>query len=119
LRKALDAFRQAPTASNQEKVYRTLLMSTLVFPVAESEPIRIAFLKNDAGETLAPAFTDKEALLEWLPTGSPIASAAASAFIPAVLEGPFDGLVLNPGSRGNVVVDRSALQYLRTIHQAS
>ena len=57
-------------------------------------------------------FTNEEKLRKWMPGGTPHATAAATAFLPATLKGPFTGLVLDPGSEASAFIHRRALELL-------
>ena len=72
LRTALERFVQSGgDAKNQDAVFRALLGATLIFPSVSSGPgkISLAFIKEQNGDLLTPAFTDAQALLAWAPSG--------------------------------------------------
>ena len=72
LRTAVERFVQSGgDAKNQDAVFRALLGATLIFPSVSSGPgkISLAFIKEQNGDLLTPAFTDAQALLAWAPSG--------------------------------------------------
>jgi hypothetical protein len=113
---ALAAFRDADTAETQQRVLDELAGAELIFPAAERGPqdrgVRLAFTKDERGRPVLPGFTDQQHLSTWLPGGGPYAKAPASGYLPTVLNGPFAGLALNPGSDAGAFVDRRALEVL-------
>ena len=107
---ALKAFSEAETPATRRKVLEALTDAELLFPTDERK--RLAFTQDTQGRPVLPAFTDETHLSLWLPQGGPYARAGAGGFLPSVLAGPFVGLVLNPGSEANALVDRRALEQL-------
>ena len=123
LETALGAFCEHPSVENRRELVGALAASELFFVIDEREtpeaPIRLAFTHDASGNAVVPGFTDKGRLALWLRTGGPIAQAPASGFVPALLSGPFAGLVVNPGSEASVVVYRRVLEALSTQDEAS
>ena len=113
---ALQAFCEEPTPESRSQLLKALMAADLLIPVAEQAPeqhgLRLAFARDSDGRTLAPAFTDTARLRDWLRSGGAYAKAPAMGLVGALLAGPFDGLVLNPGAPDCAVVDRGALQAL-------
>lgn len=113
---ALEAFCDDSTVSSRERLLVALMSSELLVPVAEKAPgqpgLQLAFTLDGQGRTLAPAFTDETRLRSWLRTGGAYAKAPAQALIGALMAGPFDGLVVNPGTAACAMVDRRVLHEL-------
>lgn len=113
---ALEAFCGDSSVSSRERLLVALMSSELLVPVAEQAPgepgLQLAFTQDGQGRTLAPAFTDETRLRSWLRTGGAYAKAPARALVGALMAGPFDGLVVNPGTAACAVVDRRALHEL-------
>jgi len=112
---ALRAFCEASTPRAGRRLLKTLARATLIFPTApqsEGQPPSLAFTSNAAGQPVLPAFTDEPYVLQWLPEGSDVVTAAASGFAPALLSGAFVGLVINPASETGVFVGRRLIELL-------
>ena len=112
----LQALHGAPTSESRTRVLRALMSSELLLPVADgsaaAKGVALAFTRDGAGRTLAPAFTDEGRLRAWLRTGGGYARAPAGSVIATLLAGPFAGLLLNPGSDECAVIERDAIQAL-------
>lgn len=113
---ALAAFRDRGTPDTRQEILAALADCELLFAVAERGPgdrgIRLAYAKDGQGRLVVPGFTDAQHLRAWLRVASGSATAPAAGFLPAVLSGPFAGLVLDPNSDASTFIDRHALERL-------
>lgn len=112
---ALEAYvHSGGSIKGQEDVLQAVLDSTLIFPSVSEAPGRLAlaFIREPNGNLLTPAFTDARALLAWAPSGHSVSTADATFFIPAIQASPTSGIVLNPGGKASVVLDRRTLENL-------
>ena len=112
---ALAEFCQADTPATRQRLLTALAESTLIFPIASpstAETMQLAFTSDEMGRPVLPGFSDEDHVRQWLPQGTDIAGAPASAFLPAVLSGPFAGLVINARSETSVFVDRAVIERL-------
>jgi hypothetical protein len=119
---ALVDFCQSDTPDTRRCLLESLLQSTLIFPTApptEGEDVRLAFTSGELGRPVLPAFTDRAHVSLWLPQGSNIAEASASGFLPALLSGPFVGLLINSKSDSSVFIDRLVLEQMVDGHVPS
>lgn len=119
---ALDDFCRADTPDTRRHLLESLLQATLIFvtaPRAEGENVRLAFTSDQLGRPVLPAFTDGTHVSLWLPQGSDIAEAPASGFLPALLSGPFVGLLINSKSETSVFIARPVLEQLADGHVPS
>ena len=109
--KTLHAVALADSPENREKMYETLLKSTLLIPTPEIPAafasnenqgnvyVQLHFITDKQGRKLTPAFTDIEALRNWDPNTPVLASQARGFFeiiskyypdIKGILINPFD-----------------------------
>jgi hypothetical protein len=119
---ALADFCRIDTSATREDLMMALSEATLIFPIAppsEAGNMQLAFTSDEMGRPLLPGFTDRAHVLTWLPQGTDIAAASASGFLPALLSGPFVGLVINSKSETSVFVSREVIQMLVDGHLPS
>jgi hypothetical protein len=72
----------------------------------------LAFGKDRKDRNVLLAFSDEQAVTAWEPAGGDVVSAPAAGFVPAVVEGPFEALALNPGTPSGVLVPKQAVALL-------
>lgn len=123
LNAALAAFNVSSTVETRQDLLSALLGSELFFAAASrkspSDPLRLAFMRDGRGRLLLPGFTDERSFAIFSPKGGDLVKASASTFIPAALEGRFEGIAINPRSRLTAVVTRRALELLTQGHPAN
>ena len=113
---ALAAYRAHRGAQQEWLVLKTLMDSQPLFltaePPVDGRAPRLAFGRDRHNRSVLLAFSDERAVTAFEPAGGEVVSAPAAGFVPAVVEGPFEALALNPGSATGVLVPKNSVALL-------
>jgi hypothetical protein len=96
----------APEA--RQALYQALIDSTLILPTdqdlrenanSESNPdmtLRFFILEDEEGNNILPAFTDQNAVLAWMPEGTPYVALKAPQLFAIATRNPITQILINP-----------------------
>jgi len=128
LLRAIERAAQERTPEASAAVNRELLLSSLYLPIAapidgvknrrpttlkEKTEVRYLSIRNSAGETVVPVFTDEPTLRAWKPDAI-WAAMPANQLFPVLLQGSVAQVVINLGAAAGGVLSRAELESLVT-----
>lgn len=108
---ALEAAAQRQDETTRRALYAALLKSTLILLTGEEfsntlipqhqtvgagEALKLVTIENVTGDSFFVAFTDEDAVLAWIPDGSPYLALQATALFTLAANNDIAGVIINP-----------------------